>query len=198
MKFRIDNNILQEGSSYSSDLKDFPRAISFVTKKNYNFQNGNFNDQTTTPSGTYPGSASFEGGVLLPDGRVFCVPHGSTTARIYNPVTDTVTTPSPTFHSGSAAFFGGVLLPDGRVFCVPRDSTTARIYNPVTDTVTTPSGTYPGSAAFIGGVLLPDGRVFCVPYNSTTARILAGNFSKNINDFQFPKEIMLSPFLNKL
>jgi len=88
-------------------------------------------------------------------------------------------------------------LPDGRVFCVPRNSITARIYDPVTDTLTTPSGTYPGSDAFIGGVLLPDGRVFCVPNNSTTARILSGNFSRNINEFQYPKEILLSPFLNK-
>jgi len=63
----------------------------------------------------------------LPDGRVFCVPNNSTTARIYDPKTDTVTTPSGTY-PGVASFGGGVLLPDGRVFCVPRFSTTARIY----------------------------------------------------------------------
>jgi hypothetical protein len=153
-------------------------------------------DFTSTPTPSFPGSGAFYGGVLLPDGRVFCVPYNSTTARIYNPVTDTLTTPSGTY-PGGGAFEGGVLLPDGRVFCVPLISTTARIYDPVTDTLTTPSGTYPGSVSFYGGVLLPDGRVFCVPYNSTTARILSGNFSRNINEFQYPKEILLSPFLNK-
>lgn len=35
-----------------------------------------------TAGGTYPGSGAFAGGVLLPDGRVFCVPRDSTTARI--------------------------------------------------------------------------------------------------------------------
>ena len=43
---------------------------------------GTVSDTLSTPNGTYPGGA-FIGGVLLPDGRVFCVPHNSTTARIY-------------------------------------------------------------------------------------------------------------------
>jgi hypothetical protein len=200
-------------------------------------------DTLTTPSGTYPGSSAFYGGVLLTDGRVFIVPNNSTTARIYDPATDTVTTPNGTYFfsnnndfasgvllqdgrvliipqsspsaviydpitntiktlsttfPGSAAFSGGVPLPDGRVFMVPLNSTTARIYDPVTDTVTTPSGTYPGSTAFVGGVLLPDGRVFCIPGSSTTARIFSGSFSKHSNRFQFPINVMLSTFLNKL
>ena len=40
-------------------------------------------DTLTTPTGTYPGSAAYIGGVLLPDGRVFCVPYNATSARIY-------------------------------------------------------------------------------------------------------------------
>ncbi|MHC5939253.1 hypothetical protein [Nostoc sp.] len=58
---------------------------------------------------------------------VYFVPYGSTTARIYNPNTDTLSTPSGTYPGGSA-FIGGVLLPNGSVFCVPCGSTTARIY----------------------------------------------------------------------
>jgi hypothetical protein len=107
-------------------------------------------------------------------------------------VTDTLTTPTGTYAGGNA-FIGGVLLPDGRVFCVPNNSTTARIYDPVTDTVITPPGTYPGTMAFIGGVLLPDGRVFCVPYNATTA-VVAGQRQTN----NYPMNVLLSPFLNKL
>ena len=84
-------------------------------------------DTLSTPTGTYPGSTAFQSGVLLPDGRVFCVPRNSTTARIYDPDADTLSTPTGTY-PGSDAFFGGVLLPDGRVFCVPLNSTSARIY----------------------------------------------------------------------
>ena len=39
-------------------------------------------DGVTTPNGTYPGTYAFVGGVLLPDGRVFCVPSSSTSASI--------------------------------------------------------------------------------------------------------------------
>ena len=123
----------------------------------------------TTPTGTYPGSYAYTGGVLLPDGRVFCVPFDATTARIYDPVTNTLTTPAGTYPMDG--YLGGVLLPDGRVFCVPYEATTASIYDPVTDTLTTPTGTYPGGYAYAGGVLLPDGRVFCVPVYAATARI---------------------------
>ena len=61
----------------------------------------------------------FRGCVLMQDGRVFLVASDGTTARIYNPTTDTLTTPTGTY-PGSNAFTGGVLLPDGRVFCGPR------------------------------------------------------------------------------
>ena len=84
-------------------------------------------DTLTTPTGTYPGSSAFQGGVLLPGGRVYCVPLNSTSSRIYDPVADEVTTPTGTY-PGSSAFIGGVLLPDGRVFCVPLNSTSSRLY----------------------------------------------------------------------
>jgi hypothetical protein len=61
------------------------------------------------------------------------VPSSATTARIYDPVTDTLSTPTGTY-PGSSAYFGGVLLPDGRVFCVPFSATTARIYGAAVNT----------------------------------------------------------------
>ena len=167
----------------------FSTALNTVISKNR--ARGIPSGAVTTPTGTYPGSIAFFGGVLLPDGRVFCVPRNSTTARIYDPTTDTLTTPTGTY-PGSGAFAGGVLLPDGRVFCVPYSSTTARIYDPVTDTLTTPTGTYPGSLAFYGGVLLPDGRVFCVPTSSTSARIALTR-----SHVPLDSNFTLSPFFNK-
>ncbi|MBM9502881.1 hypothetical protein JWG44_21750 [Leptospira sp. 201903071] len=127
-------------------------------------------------SGVFPAGNGFFGGILLPDGRIFCVPYLSTSARIYDPITNTVIIPNGSYPGevppdGGPAFAGGVLLSDGRVFCVPNYSTTARIYDPITNSVSIPNGTYPGSAAFAGGVLLQDGRVFCIPRNTSSARI---------------------------
>ena len=104
-----------------------------------------------------PDGYVFGGCILMRDGRVYHVPTNNTTARIFDPVTNTVITPSGTL----SGFIGGVLLLDGRVFCIPTTSTTARIYDPVSDTLTTPAVTFGG--AFGGGVRLPDGRVYMVP-----------------------------------
>ena len=145
------------------------RDFSITTVNGFGFKSAPVYYQITKPAPEpEPEPVAFSDGVLLPDGRVFCVPYLGTTARIYDPVTNTVTTPAGEY--STYGFYGGVLLPDGRVFCVPYLGTTARIYDPVTNTVTIPAGEYPAYAVY-GGVLLPDGRVFCVPHYSTTARI---------------------------
>lgn len=119
---------------------------------------------------TYPGSGAFAGGCLLRDGRVFLVPYNATQARIYDPVTDTVSIPAGSY-PGGAAYAGGVLLPNGTVFMIPYNATQARIYNPVTNTVSTVSHTFPGSGAYFGGVLTRRGKaVLMVPYNATALR----------------------------
>jgi hypothetical protein len=124
----------------------------------------------TKSTATFPGSDAYYGGVLLPSGKVFCVPYNAAQARIYDPVTDAVAIPAATF-PGSFAYYGGVLLPSGKVFCVPYNAAQARIYDPVTDAVTVPTATFPGNFAYIGGVLLPSGKVFCVPYKATQASL---------------------------
>ena len=94
-------------------------------------------DRTTIPAGTYPGLSAFNGSVLLPDGRVFCVPHNNTTALIYNPATNLMFEPNGTY-PGDKSFVGGVLMSNGKVFCVPHNSTNAIIYDPITNTTSVP------------------------------------------------------------
>ena len=77
-----------------------------------------------------PGSNTFLGGVLLPNGKVFAIPYYYTgTNTIYNPTTNAWEVgPAGT---GSNAFVGGVLLPNGKVFAIPSSYTgTNTIYNP--------------------------------------------------------------------
>jgi hypothetical protein len=130
----------------------------------------------------------------MSNGKVFCVPYGTTTAKIYDPVTNK-TTNATGVYPGVAAFQGGVLMPNGKVFCVPSSSTSAIIYDPVTDTTKTLTGTYPGGNAFFGGVLMSNGKVFCVPYGTTTAKIYSIiNFYDSVSlDINF----VCSPFNNK-
>jgi hypothetical protein len=136
-----------------------------------------YQETLATPAPAFPGSSAFGGGVVLADGRVYCIPYYTTTvssrnrARIYNPATDTLTTPAGVFDNGYYA--GGVRLEDGRVYIIPRNTVaTAYLYDPTADTLTAASGVFPtANYSFCGGVLLSDRRVFCVPDNSATARI---------------------------
>lgn len=121
---------------------------------------------------SYPGtnSNSYAAGIMLPDGRLYLAPHTAVNAKIFNPVTLALTTPSGTFNL-AGGWNGAVLMADGRVFVVPHNSTTARIYDPGTNALSTPTGTYPGTFAYTGGVLLPDGRVLMVPHTATVAAV---------------------------
>lgn len=49
----------------------------------YGFDGASDTVMSFTPSGTYPGFSAYAGAVLLKDGRVFCVPRNSSSARIY-------------------------------------------------------------------------------------------------------------------
>jgi hypothetical protein len=158
-----------------------PLMIKSIYKQHKSLTTANKNRLTvdtsawsSTDVGAAPGSYAYVGGVLLPDGRVFCVPRNATQARIYDAAggyTDVGAAPC------AYAYYGGVLLPDGRVFCVPHSATQARIYDAAGSF--TDVGAAPGGAAYFGGVLLPDGRVFCVPHSATQARIYdaAGSFT---------------------
>ena len=83
------------------------------------------NNTTTTPAGTY--GALNQGGLLLPDGRIFIPPgDGSSTlaTKIYDPVTDTLTTPCPGVNFGNSKMTGVCMLPDGTIVGAPLAGTT--------------------------------------------------------------------------
>jgi len=122
-----------------------------------------------------PGNNAYRGGVLLPDGRVICIPYDSTRIGIYDSTTNLFST-TITGAPGSAAYSGGVLLPDGRVIFIPYNYSINNyfkysIFNTLTNTYNL---TYiisnNGAGAnqyYTGGVLLPDGCVLIIPYNTT-------------------------------
>jgi hypothetical protein len=123
------------------------------------------------PNGTFESiTTGYIGTCLLPDGRVWSTPYNATSARIYDPVANTTSTPSPVFTAGTQS--ASILLPDGRVFILPAGSGTAgKIYDPVIDTVSNTVQLTTVVDAFSTPILLTDGRVFCVPFNSTVGVI---------------------------
>ena len=77
----------------------------------------------------------YQGGVLLPDGRVVLVPYSATTIGLYDPATNTMTV-GPNVGTGGDKYRDGVLLPDGRVVLVPHNAATIGLYDPATNTLT--------------------------------------------------------------
>jgi hypothetical protein len=104
--------------------------------------------------------------MLLPDGRVYIAAYNSTTSRIYNPTTGTVSIPSGTFPGLSRTGAGSQLLPDGRVLICPQveaSVSTAFIHDVNAGTV--------AAAPHCGGIFTPqlaDGSYLACPSLATT------------------------------
>ena len=69
------------------------------------------------------GGYDWNGGVLAPNGKIYCVPSNSSDILIIDPVANTATRSNMGASlSGSSKWIGGVLAPNGKIYCVPGNS----------------------------------------------------------------------------
>ena len=132
--------------------------------------------------GSFPGTANIDGGVLHPNGKIYCNVTNSGLAnwsimRVIDPNTNTVSTfnaagqGSIKFGSSSAP----VVAPNGRIFFVPHNRTFCMYFDPSTNTFSTFAGFDAGagySSLMNGGVLAPNGKIYFAPFNDTVFRFL--------------------------
>jgi len=132
--------------------------------------------------GSFPGTANIDGGVLHPNGKIYCNVTNSGLAnwsimRVIDPNTNTVSTfnaagqGSINFGSSSAP----VVAPNGRIFFVPYVRTFCMYFDPSTNTFSTFAGFNAGagnSSLMNGGVLAPNGKIYFAPFNDTVFRFL--------------------------
>lgn len=114
-------------------------------------------------------------GVLMKDGRIFCVPGvGATSARIYNPATNTISIPNATFPAaGALGGYKATLLPNGNIVLV--GGSNIRIYYPDIDTLITPSSTLTSNTNEVFCNLLPNGKISIKYSNETSLKIFDPN-----------------------
>jgi hypothetical protein len=120
------------------------------------------------------------GGVLAPNGKIYCVPGAATSVLIIDPQTDGVDSISgvPLTGGPSPDWLGGVLAPNGKIYCIPWQASEVLVIDPATDTLTTipiPESDPPvpdGSNRWHGGVLAPNGKIYCIPYDSDTVLVI--------------------------
>lgn len=139
----------------------------------YNFDGSNmFAQQSVDTSAillTNLANYNYGGGVLAPNGRIYCMPLSATNVGIINTYNDTIDTTSISGLTGNFKYLGGVLAPNGKIYCIPLNATNIGIIDLATNTIdtTTISMTrYPdlsGNLKFWGGVLGTNGKIYCVP-----------------------------------
>ena len=128
---------------------------------------------TSGVSGTAASGYPYTGGVVAPNGNIYCIPQGAPVG-IIDPVASTFTT----FGTTVTGYFSGVLAPNGKIYCIPNAATSIAIIDPTLNTISTttfPTGTITGTgagAAYYGGVLAPNGKIYCIPQNATNIGVI--------------------------
>jgi hypothetical protein len=100
----------------------------------------------------------YEGGVLLPDGRVLLAPFAANHVGLYDPSTDAWREGKDDLSavsSGYGKYYGGVLLPDGRVLLVPSGADHVGLYD---------AGGTRNGAAYTVAALAPAENALLLPY----------------------------------
>jgi hypothetical protein len=160
-----DDDFTVQWSSISAQV------TSIVASNRLNTKWSVFDTQATltNPSGVVGGCPRT---LMLPDGKVFCVPWNCPRIKIFDPSNDTFSTPSVVF-SGTTAYAGAVLLPSGKVLMIPFNGTVnpLAIYDPSNESMTVLTSAL--STYNMDGTLLPDGKVLITPsYGGTVSYVL--------------------------
>ena len=158
---------------------------------------------------SYTGMTSFgmvfEGAVLAPNGKIYCIPHnvpstsGNVTAGpigIINPDDNTTTTIASWIGSGTSGVNQqtAFLAPNGKIYTAPNQDSFVVCIDPETNTTTKLIGNTFGFSSLQsqGGVMHPNGKAFFVPYYTTAIGVMYFNLNNNWNI-----NVCTNPMFNK-
>jgi len=165
-----------------SNISNWGTLQSYLSAVAYSNRNISASALSWEYFGSFPGTANIDGGVLHPNGKIYCNVTNSGLAnwsimRVIDPNTNTVSTFNAA-GQGSIAFGSSsapVVAPNGRIFFVPHDRTFCMYFDPSTNTFSTFAGFDAGagnSSLMNGGVLAPNGKIYFAPHNDTVFRFL--------------------------
>ena len=154
-----------------------------------------FPENTYYTFGNLPNDGEkYQGGVLAPNGKIYCIPGKANDVLVIDPLTDTTTSiPLPNPDSNLWKFYGGVVAPNGKIYCIPSGATYVLIINPENNTIdtTTISGLSSQEAKWGGGVLAQNGLIFGVPRSQGSVLII-----NPVNNTIDTTTILLPSFIN--
>ena len=153
--------------------------------------------------GSISGVNKYAGGVLAPNGKIYCIPADAEQVLEIDPSNNTTNLFGSI--SGSAKYAGGVLAPNGKIYCIPFNSNQVLEIDPSNNT-TNLFGNISGSAKYTGGVLAPNGKIYGISWSSSEILEISGVSSPNVigSDANIPASLSnlassnYNKFYNKL
>lgn len=113
------------------------------------------------------GFGKWRGGVLAPNGYIYCCPYNSTQALKIDPSGNSAAVIGST-HSGSLKWSGGCLgFTDNIITCCPWSATTVLLIDTDDDTTNTIISGLTGGEKYSSAVVNKEGYAYFVPYDST-------------------------------
>ena len=123
-----------------------------------------------TAGSSIPGNYAWEGNVLAPNGKIYCIPNGISSVLVIDTITGTTSNITTT----GGGYVGGVLASNGLIYCVPASATNVMIIDPNANSVSYVSAgvSFPANYAWNSGILGPDGKIYCVPCSATSILVI--------------------------
>ena len=183
-------NIVTSGITTINSL--FQNSIWPVTQNAYNNnQVYSYSDPSATLIGnSYGGENKWVGGVVAPNGKIYCIPSNAANVLIIDPVNNTDTSSNFGLDlSGNGKWWGGCLGSNGRIFAIPQNETRVLVINPSTNTATLTNfgldlSNNWGSNKWTGGVVGLNGKIYCIPTNATKVLVInPSNETAVLTDF---------------
>ncbi len=179
------NAVVNDPAFAKNTIYGIPYNSSNILKINWFNNTTNLTDLSNINVATYPqigtDISKWYGGVLAPNGNIYCIPNN---ARCILRITPNLTTPDTvnldisnidisnyTFlASNSNKWRGGALAPNGKIYCAPYGVTQVLVINPKTNTISFDISGFVGS--YTGAILAPNGKIYCAPTNGTNALVI--------------------------
>ena len=137
-------------------------------------------DITDQVAGLSRPSASWLGGVLAPNGKVYFVPAYSHHVGKFDPSDNTFSTIDISDKESSDwKYHGGVLANNDKIYFVPHNADNVGVFDPSDDSFETVSISVSQSWKYSGGVLAPNGKIVFVPWSTWSV----GVFDPSDNSF---------------
>ena len=123
-------------------------------------------------------TGAYGGGVLAPNGKIYCPPYTDTikTVGIIDPDAGTMDNTTITgilgWVGGNYGYYNGALAPNGKIYFPPRGADRVLVVDTSNNAVSYITGLSTADTKWGNATLAPDGKIYCPPIKRTSVLII--------------------------